>query len=142
MERMADAGAVLRRGSFCDAAGHALSGLLNNWPLLSPRISRVHSRWHGAQNKWLTVHVSTSIFGYAGFTLAFAAAVMWLLKRYLKSDHLITRALPGSKTLEEYMYRGAAFGFLFQSAMIITGAIWADISWGRYWGWDRKKCGP
>lgn len=117
-------------------------GYLTVVPLLFPaiRISRIHTPLAPVlQNNWLKVHVSSSIFGYAGFTLAFAAAIMWLLKENLKEGNLLTRALPQSKTLEEYMYRGAAFGFLFQSVMIITGAIWADTSWGRYWGWDPKE---
>lgn len=100
------------------------------------------------QSNWLKIHVSSSIFGYAGFTLAFAAAVMWLIKYSL--DHkkdvkrspflkTLTAVLPSGKILEEYMYRASVFGFLFQTAMIITGAIWADASWGRYWGWDPKE---
>jgi cytochrome c-type biogenesis protein CcsB len=31
------------------------------------------------------------------------------------------------------------FGFLFLSAGIITGAVWANSAWGRYWGWDPKE---
>lgn len=129
-------------GAFVTPLAMLYLGYLTVVPRLFPaiRISRAHTQLAPVlQNNWLTVHVSASIFGYAGFTLAFAAAIMWLLKVNLKSDHLITRNLPQSKTLEEYMYRGAAFGFLFQSVMIITGAIWADISWGRYWGWDPKE---
>jgi len=31
------------------------------------------------------------------------------------------------------------FGFLFLSVGIITGAVWANTAWGRYWGWDPKE---
>lgn len=108
-------------------------------------ISRVYiSRDHRPlppvlQSDWLTIHVLTSVFGYAGFTLAFAAALMWLMKEKLDSKNPLAKALPQVKLVDEYMYRAAAFGFLFQTVMIISGAIWADISWGRYWGWDPKE---
>lgn len=86
------------------------------------------------QSDWLKIHVAASVLGYAGFSLAFAVALMWLIRNYLG-----VKGLPEPKVLEEYMYRASVFGFLFQTVMIITGAIWADTSWGRYWGWDPKE---
>ncbi len=101
------------------------------------------------QSFWLKFHVSSSVMGYAGFSLAFATALMWLARTGLESRPDLLKAspfinklavsLPRQKTLEEYMYRASVFGFLFQTVMIITGAIWADASWGRYWGWDPKE---
>ena len=35
--------------------------------------------------------------------------------------------------------RWLLFGFLFLSAGIISGAVWANSAWGRYWGWDPKE---
>ncbi|EEG77749.1 c-type cytochrome biogenesis protein CcsB [Dethiobacter alkaliphilus] len=103
-------------------------------------INRTHTALRPVlQSPWLTYHVTTSVLGYAGFTLAFAAAIMWLVKTYLGEGSGLGRSLPKPKVLEEYMYRGAVFGFLFQTIMIITGAIWADTSWGRYWAWDPKE---
>jgi cytochrome c-type biogenesis protein CcsB len=101
------------------------------------------------QSYWLMFHVSSSVMGYAGFSLAFAAGLMWLAKTGLENKPDLLKAsplvkgvagsLPPLKTLEEYMYRASVFGFLFQTVMIITGAVWADASWGRYWGWDPKE---
>ncbi|MDW7651347.1 MAG: c-type cytochrome biogenesis protein CcsB [Bacillota bacterium] len=103
-------------------------------------ISRAHNPLPPVlQSNWLKLHVSSSVMGYAGFTLAFAAAIMWLLKYYLDNKSTLAKRLPDAKTLEEYMYRAAVFGFIFQTVMIISGAIWADTSWGRYWGWDPKE---
>jgi cytochrome c-type biogenesis protein CcsB len=103
-------------------------------------VSRAHNPLPPVlQSNWLKLHVSASVLGYAGFTLAFAAAVMWFLKEYLADRSTLGKALPKPKILEEYMYRASVFGFLFQTVMIISGAIWADISWGRYWGWDPKE---
>jgi len=114
-------------------------GYLTVVPVLIPRVtvSRVHQPLRLVlQSDWLAIHVITSVFGYAGFTLALAWAAVWFAKH---RGSPLGQALPGERVLEEYMYRAAAFGFLFQTLMIITGAIWADISWGRYWGWDPKE---
>ncbi|NLZ39246.1 MAG: c-type cytochrome biogenesis protein CcsB [Firmicutes bacterium] len=111
-------------------------------PRLIPivRISRAHQQLRPVlQSPWLKIHVSASVLGYAGFTLAFATAIMWLVKNKAGEKSALGQALPHKNTLEEYMYRAAAFGFLFQSIMIITGAIWADTSWGSYWRWDPKE---
>lgn len=103
-------------------------------------VSRAHNPLPPVlQSNWLKIHVSTSIFGYAGFTLAFAVALMGLLKYYLDKKTPLAKALPDGKILEEYMYSAVAFGFIFQTIMIVSGSIWADASWGRYWGWDPKE---
>jgi cytochrome c-type biogenesis protein CcsB len=91
------------------------------------------------QSDWLSVHVAASVLGYAGFTVAFAGAGVWLVRRTLPETSPLLRVLPLTDALDEYIYRACGFGFLFQTAMIISGAIWADISWGRYWGWDPKE---
>ncbi|HHX75029.1 MAG TPA: c-type cytochrome biogenesis protein CcsB [Firmicutes bacterium] len=117
-------------------------GYLTVVPKIFPKvtISRAHSLLPPVlQSNWLKVHVSASVLGYAGFTLAFAVALMWLLKARLQEGSAFECALPNFAVLEEYMYRASVFGFLFQTVMIITGAIWADTSWGRYWGWDPKE---
>ena len=38
--------------------------------------------------------------------------------------------------MDDLMYQFVASGFLFLTIMIGTGAIWANQTWGRYWGWD------
>ena len=47
--------------------------------------------------------------------------------------------LPRSSTLDRLAYRMIAFGFPIWTFGIITGAIWAESAWGRYWGWDPKE---
>lgn len=91
------------------------------------------------QSDWLAVHVVTSVLGYAGFTVAFAGAAIWFVRRVLRSGSPLLRMLPAADALDEYVHRAVGFGFVFQTAMIITGAIWADISWGRWWAWDPKE---
>ena len=44
--------------------------------------------------------------------------------------------LPGPEVIEAYTVRFVGFGFVFWTTTIGAGAIWANQSWGRYWGWD------
>jgi len=46
---------------------------------------------------------------------------------------------PSPRVLDELNYQLIMFGFLFLSVGIITGAVWANSAWGRYWGWDPKE---
>lgn len=47
--------------------------------------------------------------------------------------------LPSAATLDSLAYRTIAFGFPIWTFGVIAGAIWAEQSWGRYWGWDPKE---
>jgi cytochrome c-type biogenesis protein CcsB len=47
--------------------------------------------------------------------------------------------LPPAATLDRLAYRMIAFGFPIWTFGIITGAIWAESAWSRYWGWDPKE---
>ena len=48
-------------------------------------------------------------------------------------------AKPEASVLDELTHQLVMFGFLFLSVGIITGAVWANSAWGRYWGWDPKE---
>ena len=47
--------------------------------------------------------------------------------------------LPDTNMLDELTHQMVMFGFLFLTVGIITGAVWANSAWGRYWGWDPKE---
>jgi ABC-type transport system involved in cytochrome c biogenesis permease subunit len=50
-------------------------------------------------------------------------------------------ALPAPEKLDSLMYKTASVAFAGLAILLITGAIWANESWGRYWGWDSKETG-
>lgn len=50
-------------------------------------------------------------------------------------------ALPSAERLDSLMYKTASVTFAGLAMLLITGAIWANESWGRYWGWDSKETG-
>jgi len=47
--------------------------------------------------------------------------------------------LPNASTLDSMAYRTIAFGFPIWTFAVMAGAVWAEQSWGRYWGWDPKE---
>jgi cytochrome c-type biogenesis protein CcsB len=53
----------------------------------------------------------------------------------------IREALPAAVTLDGLMYKLAGVAFAGLALLLITGAVWANESWGRYWGWDAKEVG-
>ncbi|MFW6284007.1 MAG: c-type cytochrome biogenesis protein CcsB [Desulfosalsimonas sp.] len=92
------------------------------------------------QSNWLIAHVITCFLGYAAFAIACGISIMYLIKSASSSpDAGATGRFPDAETMDELTHQMIAFGFLFLSVGIITGAIWADQAWGRYWGWDPKE---
>jgi cytochrome c-type biogenesis protein CcsB len=86
------------------------------------------------KSNWLLVHVITAFLGYAAFGLAFGAAVLYLVQGSKKKTQGPARPL-----LDRLIYRAAVIGFIFLTIGILTGAVWAETAWGRYWSWDPKE---
>ncbi|MBN2497463.1 MAG: cytochrome c biogenesis protein CcsA [Deltaproteobacteria bacterium] len=51
----------------------------------------------------------------------------------------LERALPALESLDRLVYRAVKVGFPLMTLAIVTGAVWAQYAWGRYWGWDPKE---
>ena len=91
---------------------------------------------------WLTVHVGTIFIGNALFAIAFLAAVMYLLQDYYiknKKFNFLYERLPSLTTIDTINHYSLIYGFPFLTAGIITGAIYAQIAFGKYWQWDPKE---
>jgi cytochrome c-type biogenesis protein CcsB len=85
-------------------------------------------------NLLLTVHVAVAIVAYGSFSIAFGAAALFLIQppgsRW---------GLPEPAVLDEIGYSAVVIGFPFLTAVIVLGAIWAEVAWGSYWSWDPKE---
>jgi cytochrome c-type biogenesis protein CcsB len=91
---------------------------------------------------WHPFHVVFAFLGNAIFALAFCCGVMYLIQeKQLKSKKIgaITKRLPPLKVLDDLNYQSLKFGFPLLTLGIITGAVWANYAWGRYWDWDPKE---
>jgi ABC-type transport system involved in cytochrome c biogenesis permease subunit len=75
----------------------------------------------------------------AALITAFAATLFVSLFSFRTEQ--LRAALPAAEKLDGLMYRTASVAFAGLAILLITGAIWANESWGRYWGWDSKETG-
>ncbi len=92
------------------------------------------------QSNWLVAHVVTCFIGYAAFTVACGMALFYLLKSYQSSGKVPdSKSLQFLKTIDNINYKMIVFGFIWLTAGIITGAVWANSAWGTYWSWDPKE---
>lgn len=85
-------------------------------------------------NLLLTVHVAVAIVAYGSFTIAFAAALLYLIQPAEGKW-----GLPKPELVDEISYKAVVVGFPFLSLVIILGALWAEVAWGSYWSWDPKE---
>ena len=85
-------------------------------------------------NFWLTIHVLTITLSYAAFALAmgFGHILLW---RYARNP-VAARA---DQPMHFWLYRVLQLGVILLAAGTILGGVWANYSWGRFWGWDPKE---
>lgn len=86
-------------------------------------------------NFWLSTHVIAITLGYAG---VFAAGIMghvFIIQKLLKVDD------ENLKKTKAYLLGILGFGLVMSFLGTLLGGIWADQSWGRFWGWDPKENG-
>ncbi|MBF0432522.1 MAG: cytochrome c biogenesis protein CcsA [Fibrobacteria bacterium] len=86
-------------------------------------------------NFWLASHVITITMGYAGCCAAGVAGHVYVLQKVFNADK--EKLTDTSKMI----YGILAFGLVFSFIGTVLGGIWADQSWGRFWGWDPKENG-
>ena len=88
-------------------------------------------------NFWLATHVVTVTIGYSATFLAGFLALIYVLRG------VFTRSLDTATAdaLTRMVYGIVCFATLFSFVGTVLGGIWADQSWGRFWGWDPKENG-
>jgi cytochrome c-type biogenesis protein CcsB len=108
---------------------------------LSPNISdRIQPLLPALKSNWLIAHVITCFIGYAAFAVAFGLSIMFLIRqRKPVSKGSLRDRFPKPNVIDDLTHQMIMFGFLFLSVGIISGAVWANSAWGRYWGWDPKE---
>lgn len=124
------------RSSYFVASGAFLSGMilmigetmvLLEYRILSPLVPVLRSYW-------MQYHVTCMVGAYSGATLAFGVSIVYLLGYGFGK-----RAPEHLALMETYIYRTVQVAFVFFTAGIMLGGLWANESWGRYWGWDPKE---
>jgi ABC-type transport system involved in cytochrome c biogenesis permease subunit len=88
-------------------------------------------------NFWLATHVVCITIGYSSTFLSGFLAVLYLVRRVFDKAWNEPTAID----LERMVYGIVCFSAFFSFLGTILGGIWADQSWGRFWGWDPKENG-
>ncbi|MEV4637978.1 c-type cytochrome biogenesis protein CcsB [Actinoplanes sp. NPDC049548] len=97
------------------------------------------------QSYWFFIHVSTIILSSGIFLVGAVPAAMFLIRSghdqgKRSFPYTLGAKVPPAATLERLTFRMHAFAFpLFTFGALIAGPLWAEASWGRYWGWDPKE---
>ncbi|TWU42287.1 cytochrome c biogenesis protein [Novipirellula artificiosorum] len=84
---------------------------------------------------WLATHVISVTLGYVATLVAGTLGIGYLIAGWVGKD---PKTL---KDLYRMCYGAACFGILFSFVGTVLGGLWADDSWGRFWGWDPKENG-
>jgi ABC-type transport system involved in cytochrome c biogenesis permease subunit len=88
-------------------------------------------------NFWLATHVITISVGYAAAFVAGLLAILFLARGAL-SRRIDRKA---AQTIEKAVIGTVCFTLFFSFVGTVLGGVWADQSWGRFWGWDPKENG-
>lgn len=91
---------------------------------------------------WLVIHVLVASLGTALFAISAGLAIVQLLQTRREAGKKslgVLKTLPDAAKLENLTYFMTVIGFVFWTFTLIAGSIWAERSWGRYWGWDTKE---
>jgi cytochrome c-type biogenesis protein CcsB len=94
------------------------------------------------KSRWLYFHVSVAFLAYAAFFLTFVSSIMYLIQEKelkAKNFRFLYFRLPSLQLCDELLRRSLYVGFVLMSLAIVTGALWAQQAWGRYWSWDPKE---
>jgi cytochrome c-type biogenesis protein CcsB len=86
------------------------------------------------RSAWFGVHIGSAVLSYAAFVIAGCISLRYLLA--VKKGDADKKAL---NQMDYLSYRMVAFGFLFLTVVILSGAIWAEQAWSCFWSWDPKE---
>lgn len=118
-------------------------------PLVSMLMILSEMIWEGShaippmlKSRWIYFHASVAFLAYASFFLTFISAILYLIQeKELKAKNFryMYFRLPSLQVCDELLRRSLYAGFVLMSITIMTGALWAQQAWGRYWSWDPKE---
>lgn len=92
-------------------------------------------------NFWLATHVVVVTLGYAATFAAGGLAMAYVILGIFTPTLTARKDFDLSKALANMVYAIVCFATLFSFVGTVLGGIWADQSWGRFWGWDPKENG-
>jgi cytochrome c-type biogenesis protein CcsB len=105
----------------------------------SQQLYGMASGWVGQNGSQLHLSLNANPVELAALITAFTGTLFIVLFSF--RTERVRAALPSGETLDALMYKLAGVAFAGLALLLMTGAVWANESWGRYWGWDAKEVG-
>lgn len=103
------------------------------------QLNNIGSKWVTENASQLHLSLSANPVELSALITAFAGTFFIVL--FSINTEKIRAALPSADRLDGLMYKLGGVAFAGLALLLITGAVWANESWGRYWGWDAKEVG-
>jgi len=103
------------------------------------QMNDIAARWITDNGPTLHLSMNANPVELSALITAFAGTFFVLL--FMINTAKLRNALPASEKLDGLMYKLGGVTFAGLALLLITGAVWANESWGRYWGWDAKEVG-
>ena len=103
------------------------------------QLTGIGSKWVAENGQQLHLSLNANPVELAALITAFAGTFFVVL--FSINTERLRNALPSADRLDGLMYKLAGVTFAGLALLLITGAVWANESWGRYWGWDAKETG-
>jgi len=94
------------------------------------------------KSTWLTIHIISTFIGNGAFAIACGGGLFYLIQENAiksKKRGFFYKRLPPLELLDNIIYASVAAGFPLLTIGIMTGCIYAQIVWGKYWSWDPKE---
>ncbi|MGD8569315.1 MAG: cytochrome c biogenesis protein CcsA [Gammaproteobacteria bacterium] len=107
--------------------------ILGSWVLtLEPNASHFPATYY---NTWKWVHVGLGKI-FLALLLAAVGLAGVLILRQTQRGKIWFRSMPSDAIVDRFAWRFMMLALVFDSLMLIAGAVWAQDAWGRYWAWD------
>jgi cytochrome c-type biogenesis protein CcsB len=88
---------------------------------------------------WLKIHVAVIVLGYAPLALSALLSLMYLILKAVDPDSSTNKIKTVMSDLSTLNEMNITIGLYLLTIGTFLGGIWANESWGRYWGWDPKE---
>ena len=113
--------------------GMPMALLVLTYAALQPM--EIHDLMPALRSGWFGIHIGSAVLSYAAFVLAGSVGLRYVLAVKKGADEGDTKL----RQMDYLSYRLVAFGFLFLTVVILSGAIWAEQAWSAFWTWDPKE---
>jgi len=120
------------RADWLSVVGMPATLLVMTYTALQPM--EIHDLMPALRSAWFGVHIGSAVLSYSAFVIAGVSGLRYLIAA--KKEGTSAKML---EQMDYLSYRMIAFGFLFLTVVILSGAIWAEQAWSAFWTWDPKE---